>query len=189
MLLLAQAPAPQGERPREPNTRGMTGRLSRVLFGRDESIARTVYGTIVVMAATAAGSRGHETDVAGLAVLVAVTAFVLYIAHVYSHALAESLQRGRRLDAAELASVARRELAIVLAAVGPVGVLVLGAAGALDAQAAVRAALGVGVVVLAVQGLRYALLERLHGAAVALLVALNVGLGLAIVALEVLVAH
>jgi hypothetical protein len=163
--------------------------VSQILFGRRDAIAGTVYGTIIVMATIAAGSRGADTDVREVASLAAVTAVVLFIAHVYSHTLAESLQRGRRLDAAELGSVARRELPIVLAAVGPVGLLLLGALDVVDAHAAVRAALGFGVVTLAVQGVRYAALEHLQPGWAAASVAVNVLLGVAIVALEVLIAH
>jgi hypothetical protein len=167
----------------------VAGRLSRILFGRRDAIAGTVYGTIIVMATIAAGSRGADTNVRAVASLAAVTAVVLFTAHVYSHTLAESLQRGRRLDTAELASVARRELAIVLAAVGPVTALVLGELGLLGEHNAVRAALLFGVVTLAVQGIRYAALEHLRPGAAAASVAVNVVLGLAIVALEVLIAH
>lgn len=163
--------------------------MSRILFGRRDSIAGTVYGTIVVMATIAAGSRGPETDVRDLAGLAAVTALVLFAAHVYSHALAESLHRGRQLDAAELASVARRELAIALAAVGPVVLLLLGALDALGEHSAVRVALLFGVLTLAVQGVRYAALEHLRPGAAAASVAVNVLLGVAIVALEVWIAH
>ena len=105
------------------------GRLKRLIFGSTGGIAGTVYGTIVVMATVAAGSRGAETDAGALAAIVGVTVLVLWFAHVYSHTLAESLERGRRLDRAELVSVARRELAIVAAAVAPVAALVLAALG------------------------------------------------------------
>ena len=85
-----------------------------------------------------------------------MTVLVLWIAHVYAHTLAESLERGRRLDRAELVSVARRELAIPAAAVAPVAALVLAALGVLGEQTAVWLALGIGVVTLSVQGARYA---------------------------------
>jgi hypothetical protein len=148
-----------------------------------------VYGTIVVMAAVAAGSNGAATDAWRLAVLVGVTAFVLWIAHVYAHGLGESLERGRRLDTAEFMAVARRELAIPAAAIVPVAVLVLAALGVLPEQTAIRIALGFGVATLAVQGARYAALEHLTRTETVVSVALNVTLGLVIVALEVLVAH
>ena len=81
-----------------------------ILFGSRGSIAGTVYGTIVVMGAIAAGA-GSDGRPGRLAGIVAGTVLVLWIAHVYAHALGETIQLGRRLDWAELLSVARRELA------------------------------------------------------------------------------
>ncbi len=148
-----------------------------------------VYGTIVVMATVAAGSRGDGTDIGRLAVIVGTTSLVLWVAHVYAHTLAESLERGRRLDRAELGDVARRELAILAAAVAPLVALVLGAFGVLAEQTAVWLALGIGAATLAVQGARYAVAEQLGPAGTLAVIALNVLLGLVIVSLEVLVAH
>jgi hypothetical protein len=163
--------------------------LKRILFGRGHAVAGTVYGTIVVMATLAAGSQGSETDTGSLAVIVGVTVFVLWIAHVYSHVLDESLQRGRRLDVAEFLNVARHQLAIPLAAAAPIGSLVLAALGLLGEQTAVWIALGFGVATLAVQGARYAALEHLGRGGTLVSVALNVSLGLVIVALEAAIAH
>ena len=114
---------------------------------------------------------------------------MLWLAHVYSHALGESLQEERRLNAREFAAIARREYAVVLAAVPPVVVLALGAAGLLSASAAIWAAFGVGVVTLGAQGVRYARLEKLSLPASIVSVALNLALGLALVAAEVVVSH
>ncbi len=165
------------------------GRTKHLLFGSARSIAGTVYGTIVVMATIAAGSRGEDTDTGRLAVIVGATVLVLWVAHVYSHTLAESLERGRRLEKAELGDVARRELAILAAAVAPIASLVLGAFGVLAEQPAVWLALGIGATTLAVQGARYATAERLGRPGTLAVIALNVLLGLAIVSLEVLLAH
>jgi hypothetical protein len=163
--------------------------VRRILFGHHRGIAGTVYGTIVVMATVTAGSHGPEIDPTRLAIVVAVTVLVLWIAHVYSHTLAESVSRGKRLDPAELADVARRELAIPAAAVAPVGALALAALGILAEQTAVWIALGFGVATLAVQGARYAALERLGTAGTVVSVLLNVALGLVIVGLEAAIAH
>jgi hypothetical protein len=165
------------------------GRVKRLLFGSAGGIAGTVYGTIVVMATVAAGSHGEDTDARRLAVVVGVTAVVLWVAHVYSHALAESLEQGRRLDPAELGSVARRELAIPAAAVLPVAALVLAALGLLGEQTAVWLALGVGAATLAAQGARYAIVEQLDRAGTLAAIAVNLILGLVIVGLEASVAH
>ena len=160
-----------------------------MLLGSPGGIAGTVYGTIVVMATIAAGSQGEDTDAWQLAVLVGVTSLVLWVAHLYSHAVAESLERRKRLDRAELGAVARRELAIPAAAVAPVTALLLAALGVLEEQTAVWLALGVGVATLAVQGARYSAVEQLGRAGTVSSIATNVLLGLVIVGLEVLLAH
>jgi hypothetical protein len=165
------------------------GRAKRLLVGSMAGIAGTIYGTIVVMATVTAGSLGEGTDAGRLAAVVGGTVLVLWIAHLYAHALAESLERRRRLDRAELGAVARRELAIPAAAVVPVAVLVLAALGFLREQTAVWLALGAGVGMLAVQGARYAIVERLGRTGTLVAIALNVFLGLVIVCLEALVAH
>jgi hypothetical protein len=165
------------------------GRAKRLLFGTTGGLAGTVYGTIVVMATVTAGSSGANTDPWRLAVVVAVTVLVLWIAHVYSDTLAESLERGRRLDRAEFSHIARRELSIPGAAVAPVAALVLGALGVIGEQTAVWFALGFGVATLGVEGARYAKIERLGGPGTLTVIALNLLLGLAVVGLKALVAH
>jgi hypothetical protein len=165
------------------------GRVTRLVFGSAGGIAGTVYGTIIVMATVTAGSNGEQTDVLRLSVVVVVTVLVLWTAHVYAHALAESLELRRRLDRAELGSVAQRELAIPAAAVAPVAALVLAALGVLGEQTAVWLALGIGVTTLGVQGARYATVEQLDRTGTLVLIAINVVLGLVIVPLKALVAH
>lgn len=162
--------------------------MRRPLLGSQHRIAGTLYGTIVVMAALAAGSQG-DIDPWRLATIVAATVLVLWLAHVYSHALAETINASRRLDRIELADVARRELAIPLAAVGPLIALVFGALGVLSEITSVRIALGIGVATLALGGLRSA--NALHAGRLATIVsvAVNISLGLVIVALEVALAH
>ena len=163
--------------------------LRRIALGHREGVAGTVYGTIVVMATLAAGSRGEETRPWKLATVVAVTVLVLWVAHVYAHALAEGLRQERQLKPREIGSVARQELSIALAAVAPVAVLALAQLGAVESQTAVWLALGIGVATLAFQGARYAELEHLGRLGRAVSVSLNVGLGLAIVLLEASITH
>jgi hypothetical protein len=164
-------------------------RLERVLFGSRETIAGTVYGTIVVMGAIAAGSHAPEVLPSQLAGIVTGTVLVLWVAHVYSHALAETIRLDRRLDWAELASVARREFAIPLAAVLPVTMLVLGALGVFRESTAVWLAMGFGVFTLVVDGFRYAAADRLGRAGTLVTVAINLGLGLLIVGLKAGLGH
>jgi hypothetical protein len=167
---------------------GIAAFTKRMLFGTRDRIAGTVYGTIVAMGAITAGAGAHP-DPAGLAAIVFTTVLVLWIAHVYAHGIGESVDRGRRLDRAELTSVARRELAIPLAAVGPIGALLLGAFGVVRGSRALWLAMALGIATLAVQGVRYAQLERIGRWGMALSVAVNVLLGLVIVSLKILVAH
>jgi hypothetical protein len=163
--------------------------VKRLFFGGSQhGIAGTVYGTIVVMGALTAGSH-DETDPWRLATIATATVLVLWVAHVYSHALAESIYAGRRLDRAELAIVARHELPIVLAAVGPVVALVLGALGVLRESTAVWLALGIGLATLLVEGVRYAGVEHFGRVATIVAVAVNLSLGLVIVGLKVAIAH
>jgi hypothetical protein len=164
------------------------GRLHRIVLGTADTIAGTVYGTIVVMGAIAAGAEGAR-DPWQLAAIVAATVIVLWLAHVYAHGLGEAIGRGRRLDRQELASVGRRELAIPLAAVAPTAALALGGLGAVRDSSAVWLALVIGVVTLGVQGLRYSALEGLGRRGTASIVGVNLMLGLVIVALKALLAH
>ena len=163
--------------------------IKRFILGSRETVAGTVYGTIVVLAVLAAGADKYKHHLWQLDAIAATSAVVLWLAHVYSHALGESLRAERRLDAREFAGIARREYAVVLAAVPPVVALGLGAAGLLSASTAIWVAFGVGVVTLGAQGVRYARLEELSLPASIVSVTLNLALGLALVAAEVLVSH
>jgi len=163
--------------------------LERYLFGDRSTIAGTVYGTIVVLSVLAAGGRSYEHQLWRLASIAATSSVVLWIAHIYSHGLGESLTAGRRLNVAEVTAIARREYSIVLAAVLPVAAVVLGAAGLVHEPTALRWAFGVGIFTLGVQGVRYARLEHLSLTASITTVSLNLALGLALVAVEALVTH
>jgi hypothetical protein len=165
------------------------GRVKRLLFGSVGGIAGTIYGTILVMATVAAGSHGEDADAWRLAVIVGVTVLVFSVAHVYAHAVAESLERRRRLERAELMSLVRRELAIPAAAVAPIAALVLAALGLLAEETAVWLALGIGVATLCVEGARYATVEQFGRAGTIAAIALNLFLGLVIVGLKAVVAH
>jgi hypothetical protein len=162
--------------------------LARIVLGTSESIAGSVYGTIVVMSAIALGAEGTR-DPWRLASIVAASVVVLWFAHVYSHGLGEAIARGHQLDRAEFLAVARREFAIPMAAVAPISALFLGGVGLVQERTAVWIALGIGFATLVAVALRYAALERLDMRGTLRGVALNVVVGLVIIALEVAVAH
>ena len=164
-------------------------RLRSVLLGDRNTIAGTVYGTIIVLAALTAGVRTSRHDLWELIAIAASSVTVLWIAHVYAHGLGESVNEGHRLTGPELGAIARRELAILLAAVPVLAAVALGALEIVRDETALWIAFGVGVSSLTVQGIRYARLEHLSRAGGALAIALNLALGLAIVALKVAVSH
>lgn len=163
--------------------------LRRYLVGDRDTVAGTVYGTIVVLSVLAAGAHAYEHHLWRLASIAGISALVLWIAHIYSHGLGESLAAGRRLTLGEIRSIAQREYSIVLSAVLPVAAVALGAAGVVHEPTAMRWAFGVGIITLTAQGVRYARLEDLGRTATIATVSLNLALGLAIIAVEAFVTH
>ena len=172
--------ADEAQRPRP-------ARIRRARIG--ERLAGFTYGTIVVLSVLVAGSRAFPDDAAHIAALVVVTSLVFWLAHVYAHGLAHSVVHDEHLSLAELTHIARRESSIVGAAVPPFAALLLGVFGAVSTKTAVWVAFGLGLAVLAFQGVVFARVERLRWPAALLVVAANVGLGVALVGLKVFVTH
>jgi hypothetical protein len=164
-------------------------RAGHLVLGVDDRIASTVFGTITAMATVTVYGRIFPDDPWKVEELVASTAVVLWIAHLYTHALSESISEGRRLNGGRVWSLAVRELGILLAAIPPTLALVLGGLGVLDETHSIWLALGLGLAVLAVQGVRYARIEGLGALGIFLAVALNVGLGVLVVLLKAEVLH
>jgi hypothetical protein len=162
-------------------------RLSRTAIG--ERLAGFTYGTIVVLSVLVAGSRAFQDDAGRIAAVVVVTSVVFWLSHVYAHGLAHSVAHDEHLSLAELRRIARREGSIVEAAVPPLAALLLGAFGAVSTKTAVWIAFGLGLGVLAVQGIVFSRVERLHWPVALLVVAANLGLGVVLVGLKVLVTH
>ncbi len=158
------------------------------LGGGNRAIAATVYGTVLAMAALAAGAVEHLSPRELIAV-VASTSAVIWVAHVYAHTLGESIERGRRLDWVELTAIGSRELPILGAAAAPTAVLLLGVFGVIDETPDIWLAFGLGFAALALQGLRYARVERLGTAATIAVVGANLALGGLVVLLKVAISH
>lgn len=161
----------------------------RLIHGQSETIAGTVYGTIVVLSMLTAGAADYARDPWRLVAIVVSGTIVLWAAHVYAHGLGESSKAKRRLDAPEVAQIARREASILLAGVLPTAAVAVGALDLVSARFALWLALGAGVATLILQGVRYARLESLSPAGTALTVAVNLGFGLVFVGLKALLAH
>jgi hypothetical protein len=162
--------------------------VGRLLGGGNRAIAATVYGTVLAMAALGAGAVEHLSPEA-LITVVATTSGVIWIAHVYAHALGESIERGHRLDWLELSAIGGRELPILGAALAPTAVLLLGVFGVIKETPDIWLAFGLGFAALAVQGARYARVERLGPGGTIAVIAANLALGGLVVMLKVLISH
>ncbi len=164
-------------------------RAGHLILGVDDTIASTVFGTVTAMATVTAYGRVFPDDPWKVEELVATTAVVLWIAHLYTHALSESISEGRRLNGSGVWTLAVRELGILLAAIPASIALTLGALDLFDETVSIWLALGLGLLVLALEGVRYARMERLGSAGLLMAVAVNVGIGLLVVALKAEVLH
>jgi hypothetical protein len=148
-----------------------------------------IYGTIVVLAVLTAGAKAHPDDAGTIAALVAVTSAVFWVAHVYAHGLAQSVAQDEHLSLAELGRLARHEASIVEAAVPSVAILLLAALGLVGTAAAIWAAFGACIAVLALEGLVFARIGRLGALGTVTVVGANIGLGVLLVALKLALAH
>lgn len=164
--------------------------VSRVARSRTgERLAGYIYGTIVALSVIVAGVRAYPHSSGHVAVLVGVTCAVFWIAHVYAHGLGESVAVEQHLTLDELLRIARREGSIVEAAVPPVLALLLGTLGLVSDATAAWLAFALGLLVLGAEGMVFARVERLGALGTLAVVAANVGLGLLLVALKLVVTH
>ena len=162
--------------------------LGRIIGGGDRGIAATVYGTVLAMAALAAGAVEHLSP-DQLIIVVATTSGVIWLAHVYAGTLGESIERGRRLDWPEFTGIAVQEMPILVSAAAPISILLLGAFGVIAETPDIWLAFGLGFLALAAQGARYARVERLGAAGTIAVIAANLALGGVVVLLKVLISH
>ena len=162
--------------------------MSGLLVGGRRGIGGTVYGTVLALAALTAGVAEHLGP-EKLVVVVAATASVIWIAHVYAHGLGESIERGQRLGWSELSSLAAREMPILAAAAAPTSILLLGAVGLVKESTDIWLAFAIGLVALAAQGARYARVQNLGPMGTAAAIAVNLALGGIVVGLKVLISH
>jgi hypothetical protein len=167
--------------------RGRAGIFGRTAMG--ERLGGFIYGTIVVLSVVVAGAKAYPDGPGRIAGLVAVTMFVFWLAHVYAHALAHSVGHDEHLSFGEVRRIGVREGSILEAAVPPVAALLLGAVGLISAHAAVWVALALGLAVLGAQGLVFARVERLSLLRTLVVVGLNLGLGVLLIGLKLIVSH
>jgi len=148
-----------------------------------------VYGTIVVLSVLVAGARAYPHSAGRIAGLVLASSVVFWVAHVYAHGISESITDDERLSVADLRRIARHEASIVEASLPPLVALLLGALGVVSTQSAVWLAFALGLLVLFVEGIVVARVERLAAPGTVAVVAANLALGLSLVALKLVVGH
>jgi hypothetical protein len=171
----------------EDTQRGRAALVGRAAMG--ERLGGFIYGTIVVLSVVITAGKAYPTDPGHVAAFVVVTIVVFWLAHVYSHGLAHSVSHDEHLSFAELRRIAHREASLLEAAVPSVVALLAGAAGLISEQTAIWLALALGLVVLAAQGFLFARAERLAWVGTLVVVALNLGFGVLLIALKIVVSH
>ena len=162
-------------------------RLGRAAMG--ERLGGFIYGTIVALSVIVAGARAYPRSPGHVAVLVGVTCLVFWIAHVYANAISHGIVHDEHLSFRELRRIARREASLVEAAVPLIAALLLGSVGILGARASVWLAFAIGLAILGAEGLIFARAERLGWLGAAGVVAANLGLGVLLVALKLVITH
>ena len=162
-------------------------RLRSWLFDQGDNLAGGIYGTILVTSIIAAADS--STAIWQSLGIVEVTVVVFWLAHVYAHALAWSLDSNEQFSRRGLRPIARNEWPLLQAAIFPSLALLAGGLGLIGTQAAYRIAIGYGVLMLVLWGLIFARRERLSGWATSAVVLANAFFGLAIVLLKEFVNH
>jgi hypothetical protein len=135
------------------------------------------------------GAKAYPHNAGKIVILLAVTATVFWLAHVYAHSLAHVVAQDQHLSLAELRRIGRHESSILEATLPPFAPLLLAAAGLISTKAGVWIAYALGLGVLMASGFIFARVERLGWLAALVVVALNVALGVALVALKLFVSH
>jgi hypothetical protein len=162
-------------------------RLARGAMG--QRVSGYIYGTIVALSVIVGGARAYPHEPGHIAVLVAVTCVVFWLAHVYAHGIGHAVHRNEHLSFDELLKIAHQESSVIEAAVPPIAALLLGAIGVFGGRTAIWIAFALGLGVLAAQGIVFARIERLGRLATIAVVAANLGLGLVLVLLKLFVSH
>lgn len=146
-----------------------------------------VYGTILVLSVIVGFSEDKEAGAQTILASVLVTAFAFWVAHAYSAALAERLADPDARWRALIPRVVAEEWPLVGAALTPSVALLLGAIGVIGRTAAVNIAIVLALGDLFGWGIAVARSAGQPTARAVLTGAVNVGIGLLVVGLKVVV--
>jgi hypothetical protein len=164
-------------------------RTAELIVGREGRIGSTVYGTLIVLTALTASYAAERHHPWKLVELVLSAVVVFWVAYVYAHVLSESIEGRRRLDRRTVATIASRELGLMLSAIVPVLALLLGAVGLIHESVSIWLAIAGGLAMLSAQGLRYARVTSLSRVTTAAILVMNLVLGLCVIVLKVMLVH
>jgi hypothetical protein len=150
-----------------------------------ENPSGAIYGVIVIGALLAGESGRHETYLDTLS-SAAVAAFLYWLAHAYAGILGRRLSTGARLSVGVLLRALGHDWAVIRGAAIPLLALVLAAVAGAGQQTAVTAALWSAAVSLVVLELVAGVRSKASRGELALNLAVGMTMGLAILALKVL---
>jgi hypothetical protein len=150
----------------------------------DDNLAGAVYGTIAVAALLAAESARRETYLSTVAAVV-ITLALYWLAHSYAEFTGERLRTGERITLAGFSRMMARELTILIGAAVPLGVLLIAWGNGASLTTAVNAAIWTSAAMIALIELIVGLRSDLSGRELAAQAMLGGVLGLAVVALRV----
>jgi hypothetical protein len=170
-----------------PTGQSHAARIGRAAMG--ERLGGFIYGTILVLSVVIAGAKAYPHKTGHIAALVLGTSVVFWLAHVYAHSVGQAVAQDQHLSLGEFGHIAHREASIVEAALPPFVALLLGAINLISDNAAIWAALVLGLLVLGAQGLAVARVERMGLVGTLLVVAGNAGIGLLLIAVKLAVSH
>ncbi len=148
--------------------------------------ANAIYGTILVAAVVAAEDPDH-TESYEIALTVAVTVMVFWLAHGYSRVVSGRLSTGTKPSLGEVRAALAEHWPIVQAAVPPMAALGIAVAEGASVVGAQDAALGTSVVLLAIWGTVAGRACRLTGWRLVVYACSSAALGLVMIVLEVII--
>ncbi len=155
---------------------------------RSERSAHAIYGLIIVTSALVA-DRHYAEDALTSLLVVWGAGIVLLLAHLYSASVAEAGAQGRLLSRTQRQLLVADNLPVLAAVVVPSVLIILAGAGLLELSVAIDISIASAVVALFALGVYQA---RRGGASLPLQLgvgALGALVGLAVIALEVALAH
>ncbi len=106
-------------------------------------LSAAIYGLIVVVSLLAVYDNDTGKTLVQIGLGILVTAWVFWLAHVYTEVVGQRRERGRRPTLREIREAAVEMWPLVSATLLPVAVLLLGAAGLLDRATAIDVATAV----------------------------------------------